>query len=88
MDKQQQKNFNQIPGLEEVMGKLKNTMEQMGKDAIKIHVPKSKKEVKVNGKNSNVSLIEDGRVIFNFNTTDEAQAFYDNPFPKKKWFKW
>lgn len=44
----------------------------------KLAVPKSKKNTKWDGKAISISLIEDGRVLINFQSLEDAETFYKN----------
>lgn len=80
--------------VEEVESKFKATandiMSKLGtfsKELTLISVPKSKKDILINGKRGYVSLIADGRVIIHCNTLDDAQKVYDS-FDEIKELKW
>ncbi len=70
--------------LENVMGeamkKVAPQLEGMAKELQKIVRPKSKKNIKFNGSNIAISLIEDGRIMITCSTLDEAQSIYDSNF--------
>jgi len=82
-----------IKGMEEagnnIIEKLNPLLNQMQSEHLKLARPKDKKKCKVNGVESSVSLIEDGRVIITFSTLKESEDFFKNieRFDNKKWYQ-
>lgn len=83
-------------GLNKTIEKLPNVIQPLTDEIKKINDPKAKKNLKINGKNCFVSLIEDGRVMVTLPTFDDAKSFYDSlsnydtkvSFWKKIFKKW
>lgn len=76
--------------LGDAMKKIAPQFEGMAKEIQKLARPKSKKNIKLNGVNVVLSLVEDGRVVITCSTIDEAQKIYDSEFKvaaKECWYK-
>lgn len=73
----------------EALNALQNGMEDFAKrvpglltpfieEQRKLMVPKSKKDITVNGKPCSMSLLTDGRIVINLGTMDDAQKLYED----------
>ena len=60
-----------------MLKKINPLFEKIQSEQLKLTKPKSKKNTEWNTDKISVSLIEDGRVIINFSTIDQATEFYD-----------
>lgn len=77
-------------GIEFMMEKANPLLDNLMKEHQKILKPKEKKNIKLNGSSCNAGLIEDGRVIVNFSSLDEAKKYYDDIqylSVSKPWYK-
>lgn len=71
-----QEKFNtQMKNLTEV---LMPSLNKMKEEIITTNMPKSKKDITIDGKPVFASLTTDGRVIITFNSLDDSQKFYDS----------
>lgn len=58
--------------------KLPNILTPIKDELIKLKTPVSTKNIKINGENCVISLIEDGRVIIQMSSREKAKNLYDN----------
>ena len=65
-------------GINQTIEKLPKMIEPFQKELQKLNNPLKKKNVKINGIHCVASLIEDGRVIVQMPTLEEAQKLYDS----------
>lgn len=65
-------------GLEESLKRIPETILPFMQEFQRLHSPKSKKDVVINGKNMAVSMLDDGRVIVTCPTLDDAEYVYGN----------
>jgi len=65
-------------GIKKTMENLMPNVEKIMNETQKVLLPKSKKDVKINGINCSVSLTTDCRIIVNLPTEDLAKNLYDN----------
>ena len=59
------------------MNQINPMMEKIVVEVRKINTPKKKKEAKILGESVIVSLVEDGRVIVKFATTESSEKFFN-----------
>ncbi len=60
------------------IGKISKRLEEVGHEMKIISVPKSKKDILINGRQGYISLLSDGRVIIHCSTLDDGQKVYDS----------
>jgi hypothetical protein len=62
--------------MEQSMGQLDPLLKQFTSEVRKIQTPKKQKNLRIGEEDVVMSLIEDGRVIIRFSTTDSADKFF------------
>ena len=65
--------------IEEVFGKLKDETTKLAEEVKRIHTPLNKKVININGKGCFISLIEDGRVMIQFDNITSAEEYFKEP---------
>ena len=89
MDKHTRKQAEELKGkfnindiskqINQVFGTLTEQTKQLADEVVKIHRPKDKKDIVINGQACSMSLIEDGRVVITFPSKTASEDYYKEP---------